>query len=94
MNAPVLLALESERLNADERQVLKAHIQHLFKEPGDAMAIQAIQELLNTCDALGETRLLAQRYIDEAKQALDFVADSLEKQALFALVDYVIQRRH
>jgi all-trans-nonaprenyl-diphosphate synthase len=94
MNAPVLLALESERLSVDERQALKSHIQQLFKEPGATAAIQAIQELLNTCDALGETRLLAQRYIDEAKQALGFVADSPEKQALFALVDYVIQRRH
>lgn len=93
MNAPVLLALESPRLTAQEKAALKEHIRRLFEEPADAGAIAAIQKALDACDALLETRSLAQRYIDEAKQALNFVPDSAEKQALFALVDYIIQRR-
>lgn len=94
MNAPILLALASDRLNTEECETLKQAIQQLFNEPTDETPIAIIRQQLDACDALGQTRALAQQYVDEAKQALDFVSDSSEKQALLTLVDYVIQRRH
>jgi all-trans-nonaprenyl-diphosphate synthase len=94
MNAPVLIALESERLSETEQAALREHIQKLFEDPANDMHIAAIQDALNACDALAETRALARRYIDEASQALDFVPDSIEKQALLTLLDYIVQRRN
>jgi geranylgeranyl pyrophosphate synthase len=93
MNAPILLALQSERLSADEREQLCEAVQALFENPTPE-TIARIQDYLTQADAIEETRRLAVRYIDEAKQALDFVPDSSYKQALFTLVDYVTQRRN
>lgn len=94
MNAPILLALESERLNAEERVQLKDLVEQLFKEPQNALYIEQIQRLLTQCEAIADTRALAERYVAEAKDAISFVADSPAKQALLAIVDYVIQRRN
>jgi all-trans-nonaprenyl-diphosphate synthase len=94
MNAPILLALESDKLSPDEREALQGHIQALFNEPDNEAPIPQIRQLLERCDALGQTRQLAEQYVTEAGQALDFVPDSPEKRALLALVSYVIQRRN
>lgn len=94
INAPLLLALESEQLDAAQKDTLKREVERLFKETSSQECITAIQAMLTACNALEETRNLAIRHIDEAQQALDFVPDSPEKQALLTLVNYVIQRRN
>ena len=94
MNAPILLALDSEQLAEPERALLKQHIDGLFQDASNVEHVEAIQRMLVQYDVLIETKALAQRYIDEAKQSLTFVADSPEKQALLTIVDYVTQRRH
>ncbi len=94
LNAPILLALESERLNPAGKEALRQAIEALFADPSDNGCIERIQALLEECQAVAETRRLAQQYIDEAKQALAFVPASPQKQALFALVDYILSRRH
>lgn len=93
LTAPILLALESEKLSESERMALKADVESLFTDPAEE-TIARIQDLLEKCRAIEETRQLAQRYIDEAKQSLDFVAHGPEQQALLGLVDYILERRH
>jgi all-trans-nonaprenyl-diphosphate synthase len=92
LTAPILLALESERLNEGERLTLKTSVESLFTDPSEE-TIATIQDLLARCQAVEETRQLAFRYMQEAKQALDFVSPSREKQALMTIVDYITERR-
>ena len=92
LNAPVLLALESEKLSVEARQELRQLVETLFDAPTDSI-IARIQELLDQADALAETRRLAERYIAEAKQALAFAPDSPQKQAMLNLADFITERR-
>lgn len=92
LNAPILIALSSEKLAGAERKSLHSLVESLFKNP-DPLLIGQIQELLTRCDALTETRDLARRHIAEAKDALAFLPPSIERDALFTLADYVIERR-
>lgn len=92
MNAPILLALESDQLTPDERTTLRNAVESLFQTPSDE-TIAAIQALLDKCQAIQQTRRLAERYIQEAKAALHFVPASPEKQSLLNIVDYVMDRR-
>jgi geranylgeranyl pyrophosphate synthase len=93
MNAPILLALQSSTLTDEERKTLNEAVESLFQNP-DPATIQTIQALMERCDAIGETRRLAQKHIDEAKAVLDFLPPSTELEALLVLADYVIERDH
>jgi geranylgeranyl pyrophosphate synthase len=93
LTAPILLALESERLTDIERQTLQTDVQSLFDNPTKE-TIGRIQDLLAKSEAVEETRQLAHRYIAEAKESLAFVSNGAEKQALLTLVDYITERRH
>ncbi len=92
MNAPVLLALESEALDEAARGALTADIQRLFEDPQEA-TIARIREALDRADALNRTRALAEHYVQEACRALDFVPDSPQKRALVDLVHFITERR-
>lgn len=92
MNAPVLLALESDRLDEPAREALRADIRALFEAPSEPL-IARIREALDQAEALPRTRALAEQYVQEACRALDFVAPSPEKQALEALVGFIVERR-
>jgi geranylgeranyl pyrophosphate synthase len=92
LNAPILLALDSEKLSGSERDALRTAVEALFQNP-DLLLIERIQALLARCDALEETRTLARRHIGEAKDALAFLLPSVERDALLTLADYVIERR-
>jgi all-trans-nonaprenyl-diphosphate synthase len=94
LTAPILLALESNQLSPTERQTLQAEVESLFSHPSDETIIATIQNLLIKSQAIEETRRLAYRYIAEAEQSLTFVTDSVEKQALLSLVNYITQRRN
>jgi geranylgeranyl pyrophosphate synthase len=93
MNAPILLALESPQWSEAERTQLREAVEGLFENPSPE-TIAFIQDRLEQCQAVEETRRLAQRYIREAREALDFVAESPAKQSLFNLVDYILERRN
>jgi geranylgeranyl pyrophosphate synthase len=93
MNAPILLALESEKLSETERAALRQAVESLFDNPSTE-TIARIQEYLGQADALAESRKLAERYIAEAKDALSFAPESPHRQALFDLADYITARRN
>ena len=92
LTAPILLALESDKLPQAQRLMLKQNVEILFTEPSETN-IATIQALLTECDAIEATRQLAHQYVDEAKAALAFVAPGTEKQALLGLLDYILERR-
>jgi len=92
LTAPILLALESPALSDGERLTLKTAVESLFTDPSDE-TIATIQSLLIQCSAVEETRNLAHRYISEALQALGFIADNREKQALLTVANYILERR-
>lgn len=94
LTAPILIALESERLSALERAELRKQIAALFESPTDERLIASIQEYLVKCEAIEETRQLASRYVSEAKQALTFTSSSPARMALISLVDFILERRH
>jgi geranylgeranyl pyrophosphate synthase len=97
MNAPVLLALQSENLTAEEQRGLREQIGSLFEaaaaeKPVEAI-IETIQQVLDKARAIEETRKLAEDYVKQACDALDFVAPGTEKSALLALAAYILERR-
>ena len=92
LTAPILLALESDKLPQAQRLMLKQNVEILFTEPSETN-IATIQALLTECDAIEATRQLAHQYVDEAKAALAFVAPGTEKPALLGLLDYILERR-
>ena len=91
-NAPVLLALESERLSDSQKAALRQDIQTLFDAPTDAL-ITRIQDTLNQAQAIQQTRALAEHYVAEACKALDFLPASPSKQALIDVAHCVLSRR-
>jgi geranylgeranyl pyrophosphate synthase len=93
LTAPILLALESERLTTEERQTLRQDVESLFQDPAEE-TVSRIQALLAQSHAIEETRQLAHQYIDEARDAIAFIPACAEKQALLTLVDYILERRH
>lgn len=93
MNAPILLALESGKLTAAERQELRTAVESLFENPAEE-TIARIQSYLAQADALAETRRLAEKYIAEAKDALRFAPDSPHRRSMFDLADYITARRN
>jgi all-trans-nonaprenyl-diphosphate synthase len=93
LTAPILLALESELLSAQERAELRKLVSELFEAPTNETLIAGIQGYLAQSEAIEETRQLANRYVAEAKQAIAFVAPSPAKTALMALVDFILERR-
>lgn len=94
LTAPILLALESERLNEFERAELQTLVQALFETPTDEALILQIRNYLHKSDAIAETGQLARRYVDEAKQAIDFMRPSAAKTALLSLLDFILERRN
>lgn len=93
LTAPILLALESEALSAEQRNDLKQLATQLFATPSDETLIQTIQHYLSQSQAVAGTQQLADQYVDKAKQALDFLPDSPAKSALGNLAEFIPQRR-
>ncbi len=96
VNAPILLALQSDELSDDERESFRVHIRRLFaSEEGDDVAqpIAGIQGYLEKTGAVAETQALADRFIRDGLAGLDFMPPSAERDALFGLGRFVIQRR-
>lgn len=95
LNAPVLLALESEVLTQEERIALKALIEQLFEaSETDAQAIiPQLFDVLHQTRAIENTQALAHQYVEASLAALQFVPAGLEKDSLVGLVQSVIHRR-
>lgn len=92
MTAPILLALISEKLSETERLELKSDVQALFLEPSETLVSRILLTIAQS-GAIDATRELAEKYVKEARQALDFVEDSAAKEAMLRLVDYILERR-
>ncbi|WP_303673217.1 polyprenyl synthetase family protein [Vampirovibrio chlorellavorus] len=93
LTAPILLALESEKLSAEAQAELKQLTTQLFETPSDETLIQKIQDYLTKADAVAGTQRLADQYVEKAKQSLDFLPDSEAKTALINLAEFIPQRR-
>lgn len=94
LTAPILLALESDRLTQTEQSDLQTLVASLFETPTDETLIARIQDYLAQSEAIAETGKLARRYVDEARQALSFMAESPAKASLLLLVDFILERRN
>lgn len=93
LTAPILLAMESEKLSSEERAALKQLTVQLFEAPSDETLIQKIQQYLSQSEAVAGTQRLADQYVDKAKKSLDFLPDSPAKAALINLAEFIPQRR-
>ncbi|WP_373532768.1 polyprenyl synthetase family protein [Vampirovibrio sp.] len=93
LTAPILIAMESQALSAEERAELRQLVSALFEAPAEESLIARIQGYLAKSAAIEETRQLANGYVDQAKKALDFVSPGPAKTALMALVDFILERR-
>lgn len=93
LTAPILIALESSKLDASEQAELKKLVLALFETPADESIIAAIRNYLDKSNAISETSQLARQYVDEAKQAIAFMPESPAKAALLTLVDFILERR-
>lgn len=93
LTAPILLAMESDKLNTAEQSELQTLVTKLFETPTDEDLIAQIRGYLDKSDAIAETHQLARRYVDEAKQAIAFMPASTAKTALLSLVDFILERR-
>lgn len=97
VNAPILIALESKCLTAEEREALRRHIRRLFaSDEGEDIteAVTGIRQFLDKTGAVAETQALAERFIQEGLEGLAFMPASPERDALFGLGRFVIQRRN
>lgn len=95
LNAPILLALESDALRATEKAAMTQAIEILFEEAETdqhPQAVEAIRAFLEKTDAISATQALAQQYAQQAEAALDFIPDSVEKVSLRGLVQAAIYR--
>jgi geranylgeranyl pyrophosphate synthase len=94
LTAPILLALVSESLSAQERTELKKLVSELFEAPTNEALTARIQTYLAKSEAIEETRQLANRHVAKAKQAIAYLSPSPAKTALLALVDFILERRN
>nr|MBX2861843.1 polyprenyl synthetase family protein [Vampirovibrio sp.] len=101
LNAPVLLALESDRLSKQDKAELKKAIEALFTnntntpavDTDESEIISVIRGFLDQADAIEQTRRLARQYAEEAIQSVDFIAPGEAKNAMTALVEAAIYRQ-
>lgn len=93
INAPVFLALETEGADETAREAFRASVRRIFEENAPAEDLALVREFLIETDAIERTRQLADDYIHRAVSALDFLAETPEKEALLSLARFVTRRR-
>lgn len=84
---PLIYALQQG--TAEQAAVIRTAI-----EDGGLEQVDEIQKILLSTGAIEYTRQLATDEAQRAKQSLDSLHDSEAKQALLALSDYAVQRKH
>lgn len=99
LTAPILLALEACDNNPNlpvSRQQLQTCLEGLFDTSADDAAKQALaatlKEHLQTLNAFEDTKTLALKYAQQAREALSFIAESPYKAALTGLIDLTTVR--
>ncbi len=99
VNAPVLLALKSDQaLNDTEKTEFKQVIRRFFDVDATSKneateLVQSIQMYLGKARAIEETQALAESFITKALNAIDFLPNTPEKEALIGLGRFVIERK-
>ena len=88
MTLPLIEALR--HCSAEERSKVEAVVE---EEELSAAGLEYVVGLIERYDGIGYTRRRAQMLVDEAKQVLAAFPASAEKEALFAIADYVVSRR-
>jgi geranylgeranyl pyrophosphate synthase len=97
VNAPVLLALDSEEIGAEEKARFKQGIQQLFEISDEAVGLEIALELKESLfryGAIDQTVALANRYANEALSRLDFIADCPEKTSLTEILQANLRRKN
>ena len=70
-----------------------SEIKKVFKEPNPSMAtVEKVIDLIKQTDAIKRCRQKAMEIISEARSNLDFVEESVYKNALLSLGDYIVTR--
>lgn len=95
LNAPILLALESDRLSGEENRELRQIIEDVFDatDPKVQVGMIRLKELLVQAGALEETLRMATNYVEDGIQSIDFIADSPAKRSLLGLISSILNRR-
>jgi len=91
INAPILLALESDALNDAQQYQLRQAIDQMFTAPTNG-CIEEIQALLQDCNALEKSKSLARHHLTMGLKGIDFIGDSPARRALDTVAEYVIGR--
>lgn len=89
LTLPLIIALR-EASEPEKRLIKDA----LIAEKLDEGRLKEIVSLIQKYDGLQATMRLAQKYVRQAKEALTLFKPSMEKEALCALADYVIERQN
>lgn len=83
---PLIYAMKQG--NANQTKIIREAI-----EQGQRDRIEEIIEIINVTGAITYTAEMAQKEVQQAREALSFVADSKYKQALESLADYAVTRQ-
>lgn len=85
---PLIFALK--HCNQEEREVIERAVE---ADPLTKEHFLQVVRIIERHEGLGYTMERAMAYIESAKRRLDLFPDSPEKEGLFALADFVVQRR-
>lgn len=98
LNAPVLLALQGFPEGSKEHHRLQYLIEQLFNSEMDMLHQEQYKQELFTffesTDAIAKTQALAQQYMNDARDAIQFLPETAYKTSLLMLTAYAIQREH
>lgn len=85
---PLILALG--RCHREEREIIREAVD---ADPLTKEHFLRVVQIINRYQGIHDTTERAMKYVESAKRRLDIFPDSPEKAGLFALADFVIQRR-
>jgi octaprenyl-diphosphate synthase len=83
---PLLHALKNA--NANDKNFIRQAIM-----TGDRESLPRLQQIIQACDSLNYTSMLAKRYVEKANNCLQILQDGPYKEALSALTDLVVNRQ-
>ncbi|MBX7147992.1 polyprenyl synthetase family protein [bacterium] len=89
LTLPLIAAMKKS--NNEERHFIKNILLSTSMKPED---FSRVLDLIKKYDGIQETIILAKSYVSKAKESLDYLRPSLEKEALINIADYITERRH
>lgn len=87
MTLPLIVALK--KAGPEEARIIK---DALIANDLEEWRLKEVISIINKYEGIAYTMNLARNYVNQAKQALNIFKPSIEKEALLALADYVVER--